>query len=355
MTKRTLPIGILCLLAGFWLPAAAQVSITKGDVESQLAVGKVVTNVADSTTNSADIGTKGSSAFNFSGLLSQGATVYTSVAVGSTPYASHYPGATHAMHVDTSLVYLGQRIFGTVYQYFTVGPNLTNLGAEGVSTSPQAGISLRIKYLPADIQLSLPVNFGGSWTSTFTDSTYIDAGIIKFSTGTNHNATYTVDAYGPLTIPGGSVHQALRIRKVDNGVVTYIFISPDGSSVILNATDPASPDSGIIGVQAITWSGPVPTAVAEGRTVPTAFSLAQNYPNPFNPATVIRYALPKESEVSLVVYNAIGQTVATLVDGMVPAGEHEVRFDGKALSSGLYFYRLQAGSFVATRKMILVK
>jgi Secretion system C-terminal sorting domain len=99
----------------------------------------------------------------------------------------------------------------------------------------------------------------------------------------------------------------------------------------------------------------VPTSVATTRGIPLEFSLQQNYPNPFNPATVLRYALPVQTHVSLTVYNAIGQNVATLVNGELAAGEHEARFDGTGFASGLYFYRLQAGSFVATKKMMLVK
>jgi hypothetical protein len=89
--------------------------------------------------------------------------------------------------------------------------------------------------------------------------------------------------------------------------------------------------------------------------VPGGFKLEQNYPNPFNPATTIRYSLPHKSQVLLTVYNTLGQQVATLVQGQQEAGSYEVQFDGYALASGVYFYRIQAGTFVATKKLILMK
>lgn len=93
----------------------------------------------------------------------------------------------------------------------------------------------------------------------------------------------------------------------------------------------------------------------ETLTAPEGFQLHQNYPNPFNPSTVISYQLPMNSEVSLKVFDMLGREVATLVDERKAAGEHEVHFDASPLSSGMYIYRIQAGDFLQTRKMILIK
>ena len=89
--------------------------------------------------------------------------------------------------------------------------------------------------------------------------------------------------------------------------------------------------------------------------VPQAFRLSQNFPNPFNPSTTIRYGLPSRSHVVLTVYNTLGQQVATLVQGEQEAGYHEVKFDGTGLASGVYLYRMQAGSYVETKKLLLVR
>lgn len=91
------------------------------------------------------------------------------------------------------------------------------------------------------------------------------------------------------------------------------------------------------------------------NVVPKSFSLLQNYPNPFNPLTKIRYQLAKKSSVRLTLYNTLGQKVRELVNSDQPAGIYEVTLDASDLSSGVYFYRLQAAGFEQTRKMLLVR
>ena len=88
---------------------------------------------------------------------------------------------------------------------------------------------------------------------------------------------------------------------------------------------------------------------------PSTYQLQQNYPNPFNPGTTITYSLPTQTTVSLTVYDLLGRDVATLVQDEKPAGTYSVYFDASHLSSGIYFYTISAGSFSATRKLMLIK
>ncbi len=100
----------------------------------------------------------------------------------------------------------------------------------------------------------------------------------------------------------------------------------------------------------------VPTSADEiGQEIPVAFDLRQNYPNPFNPTTQIQFDIPEQAEVMLEVFNIMGQRVAVLASGSYQAGQHTVSFDATDLASGIYVYRLQAGSFTKTQKMMLVK
>jgi hypothetical protein len=94
--------------------------------------------------------------------------------------------------------------------------------------------------------------------------------------------------------------------------------------------------------------------------LPATFNLSRNYPNPFNPATVIEYTLPERASVRLTIHNILGQKIRTLVDQTQPAGTHTAVWDGidqsdHTVASGVYFYRIEAGDFTDTRKMVLVR
>jgi len=93
----------------------------------------------------------------------------------------------------------------------------------------------------------------------------------------------------------------------------------------------------------------------EGSAIPTEFSISQNYPNPFNPVTSIRYGLPKNSDVTITIHNALGQQLEVLIDGYQTAGYHTINWNAVNYGSGVYFYKIQAGSFTQIHKAILTK
>jgi len=146
---------------------------------------------------------------------------------------------------------------------------------------------------------------------------------------------------------------------------------PSGTSVTITAV----PDSGY---QFVEWQGDVTgtdnpatitvsgkkdvTAIFESVTdveseinQPLEYSLNQNYPNPFNPSTTISFSLKQKGLTSLVIYDALGRKIATLVDGEMNAGSHKISFDASNIATGLYFYQIKSGNFTATKKMMLLK
>ncbi len=98
------------------------------------------------------------------------------------------------------------------------------------------------------------------------------------------------------------------------------------------------------------------TAVNDNEfAMPSTFSLVQNYPNPFNPTTQIEFTIPERNHVTLKVYNIMAQEVATLIDHNLDRGRYKTAFDGSRLASGMYLYKIQAGSFSQVKKMLLIK
>jgi hypothetical protein len=135
-----------------------------------------------------------------------------------------------------------------------------------------------------------------------------------------------------------------HVGNLDDSNPTYVLRDQFGS------INPAFYDAWDYdcGCPAVTGVQPIPG-------IPAAYELRQNYPNPFNPTTKIEYTVPKQSFVTLKVYNVVGQEVATLVNELQTASKYQVSFDAKGLASGVYFYRLVAGDFVSSMKMVVLK
>ena len=155
-----------------------------------------------------------------------------------------------------------------------------------------------------------------------------------------------------FSVPPAKAEQL--ITGVDTRSRSICFV--DASGYLFLITDSAYTSSAH---QQVMFRRNLPlTTIEEGtpkKLPPPNYHLAQNYPNPFNPATTIRYALPKHSHVSLAVFNTLGQKVADLLNSDIDAGYHEVSFDGSKHASGVYFYRIQAGDFVQTRSLCLIR
>jgi len=141
-----------------------------------------------------------------------------------------------------------------------------------------------------------------------------------------------------------------------NDLSNFTGISMSGEW-ILTITDHKTGDDGILQDWGLEISESSIVEVEEDKSLsPQTFSLSQNYPNPFNPRTIIKWQIPETDAVTLKIFDVLGREVITLVNGeMIGAGEHETVFDATNFSSGIYFYKLQAGNFIETRKMLLLK
>lgn len=144
-------------------------------------------------------------------------------------------------------------------------------------------------------------------------------------------------AVQPLTV-SWSIHTSDAVYKLNDGTGA-VAVRMTGTGTVRVGSAPTRLTLGV-----------------EPLQVPKSFGLYQNYPNPFNPSTTIAFDLPVSASVTLKVYNVLGQQVATVLDGVpYEAGRQSARFDASSLTTGVYFYRIHAGSFVSVRKMVLVK
>ncbi|MBI5472932.1 MAG: T9SS type A sorting domain-containing protein [Ignavibacteriae bacterium] len=138
--------------------------------------------------------------------------------------------------------------------------------------------------------------------------------------------------------------------------IAYVTGETPDTAEIAIAVFPFNPPShfnSVFTVDDLTW-GPASDVKGLGG-MPHSFALEQNYPNPFNPTTNIEFQIPKSSFVSLKVYDVLGREVATLVNEELTMGKYRAALDGATLPSGTYFYRLEAGNYSATKRLLLVK
>lgn len=361
--KATIPVFLFALIVLSTI-TLAQITITSADASAINAVGNVITNHLDSTTTSIDIGSPGATSWDFSALNSHYTSTFTSVVPSSTPYYSSDFPTSNVAFTFTEII---EGTTADGWQYSTQNPS--DYVMNGVVLKAAIGTDttlLKAIYSPAQLFFPLPFTFNSQWGSDFviTNTIYFN-GSPFFTTITNHTETVLVDAWGNMTMPGGAVLQALRLRRDDRytspsppfymRTISYSFLTKSGSVVDVVASDTTAPNSGIIQTDGATWSISGSVGVEEEDQVPTQFSLSQNYPNPFNPSTTINFSVPSSEFVTLKVFDVLGNEVQTLVNKEKPTGSYQVEFNASHLSSGIYFYTISAGSFVETKKMILLR
>lgn len=314
-------------------------------------------------------------------------TTYNSVTI-NTSYLDYFPNAAFLKGTSDSIVFVTQRHLTTpgdeVRVMFTSWTTLTAAARTSfltVDTVQYEKPVIAIKQGPVNTDKRIIItctkegraryhsslNSGSTWTLDY----QLD-NRPNFSSNTNYtyissDSTGTTGDFCAMYSRRGTGGDSINVRQGTIGNMGTTNYKQNGMEI--TSTHPAVTaiyrDGGNLYSTFAYWAnGPYgiyfdnENLVSDVRDLPGTvgnYSLDQNYPNPFNPNTTIRFSIPKQTNVTLKIYNAIGQEVAFLLNGEIAAGNHEVDFNASKLSSGVYFYKIQSASFTATKKMILIK
>jgi len=215
-----------------------------------------------------------------------------------------------------------------------------------------------IHNIPYELYASFPLDFQQMFSQSINvyDTTYDLNWQVLFTNFYNTLVDVKVDGYGTLKLPGKEL-ECLRIKREYSWFQFKEFAYLTREGVIGYVTDiPLNePDTGYVdGYRQLLLSESFMN-VEDENTIPLEFVLQQNYPNPFNPGTTISFSIPERAYVNLKIYDVLGNEVVTLVSEEKDAGNHTVNFNASEFPSGAYFYQLNAGSFVETKKMLLLR
>lgn len=271
----------------------------------------------------------------FSLIIEDTAGVTLSAKVTVTDTASI---AANASLIETDTTYVS----GVIKTTQTVGTNASTFGGIGVELNAGNDNLGDVTVIRTSGKEQNDVTFTSikrSWDISC-DSTLTSGRDLSFSwpSGDDNNLTLTKAIVFKSTDSGSSWSQATDVLGVDISGSHKITVS------------------GVNSLSSLWTVGEiVSVGIDDNPEISYSYNLYQNYPNPFNPSTSIKYEIKNNSRVKIVIFNALGQVVSTLVDREQSAGNHVVNFDASKLSSGVYFYTINAGSFVQTKKMILMK
>jgi hypothetical protein len=336
---------ILCLLVP--LTSSAQVTVTVSHFFSMFTPGQSgYFRHLDSAYNTVYIGKKGGpNIYDYSLAKLTPAEISNNFSVSTIPVlAARFPK--------------GAVTFGSTWDSIEKNPVFLLSGDTVFVTGEVSLVPVyRFKHKRPYQPMIFPATYQGTYrySGIIYDTTFNSTGgVASVKTGV-FNDSVIVDGYGTLKTPGAQF-ECLRVKVMHaaTGEKDIMFLTREGAFASI-AVAPGQLDTGFVQVASVTVrlaSGS--TAISSESALPTEFGLRQNFPNPFNPTTNISYSLPRAAAVSLKIFNGLGQVVGMLVDEQKDAGYHQVQWNAD-VPSGIYFYRLQTGGFVETKKMVLVK
>jgi hypothetical protein len=284
---------------------------------------------------------------------------FTVVDPTSTPFHGYLPESNNVWYVyypeDSA----------SIYQYFTLTGDalyrdamIINHGDSSVIMAPE----------PSEKIISFPAHLGINWTNNYEEE-YIfgDFGLIDSTSSVS-----TIDAWGTINIPAGSF-DCLRVREEKTSFLTVFFFGipiPGDTTTSISymwigkkygilagiTSDTNETDLSFTKAIDVTLRSNIETAIADNKPYDIrTFRLYQNYPNPFNSVTTITYNLTQPSHVELIIYNTLGQEIATIVKEFQSPGFKQIKWDAGNNPSGIYLFYLTCGKESDIRKMVLIK
>ena len=348
----------LILAAVLFTSAVAQITINNN---FQPVPGTVIESRIDTLADSAFYssmvsGTGGPMVWNFSGRTYAGAHLLTVLSPGSTPSIDSFP--------DANLVLQSITGSDTGWVIYRSDPNV--FAREGIVEHAPSGGFIHV-YRNNAPDYVFPISYNNQWicyhhwtqygSHTHTDvldTVYVTAnawGTAQYRTNSvaclrlmndERLTDNTYDSTGHLIY--SYVSEIFSANFISAGFNILASVSKSGQPPFVTYSSSASAD----------FVGGI-SDVRDNGTLPDKFEISQNYPNPFNPTTTIQYDLPIASNVAIDIYDILGNKVETLINSEQQPGHHEVVWDARDEASGIYFYKIQAGSFVESKRMTLLK
>ncbi len=361
---------LLILLALHPLICYPQITITEADIAEQYAISNTVTTYSNYVFLPVNIGSPGGgNNWDFQWFGLNNPVFNTVMSPDDTPFRNQFAQSTHCLYnwfTQEGNVYKN-------YSYLNLTATDFSLSGDASTFSWIEGSLLKVVNIPPEILFALPLSYGLSWMQNYMSTyTYSVNGNIQNEEISSITINSVVDAWGTITVPGGVTTDALRLKEDKitvnqttgsyERVIIYTFITKNNGEFTV-PVDTTQPDNGEVNVNGVvSWNGNFTTGIDGFKNPPDEYSLKQNYPNPFNPSTKIKFTIPNAGQrdsspynVTLKVYDVLGNEVATLINEVKPAGTYEVEFNAEHLPSGMYFAKLTANDFTRVIKMTLLK
>ncbi|MGA7161207.1 MAG: T9SS type A sorting domain-containing protein [Bacteroidota bacterium] len=351
------------VVLAFRTTAFSQITLTTADLANYFGAGKswfLYKSTDTATMNVGSASTSAAQTWSTPSVVFEDTSRLDNVLPSSTPYSANFPGATYTQVQSIS----GGPVTVQYYAYYKFSnDSLLIIGSVQHESGSVGGTKIDSTTISHRTQLVflVPAQVGQAFSSSG-DTIYSVGTDIEVSTASN-----SYDAFGTVNLPNGSFG-ALRLTGT---VVTKVYLSgvllnsvtthsiswftESGNQLSVDVDTALSGSVKVYGIS-LTYVGTTPaTLVKASPQLPGTFTLSQNYPNPFNPSTQIQFSIPQAGFVSLKVYDMLGREVATLVHQELTPSSYSITWNAANVASGMYLYKLDAGNYSVTKKMILMK